>query len=137
MWHRRLVYTESNTICSIVSDRSVNQLNVLVQLDIEELCEDCIFNIYLLKNVYFHIFSVSKRVCHVFANLWGSALVQLVGGTHYFIILTDGFLSYCTVAFLNGKLTDIILKVFKTYHAKAEWKIDWKLRKVHLYMERE
>jgi len=69
MWHRRLVYTESNTICLIVSDRSVNQLNVLVQLDIEELCKDCIFNIYLLKNVYFYIFGVSKRVCHVFANL--------------------------------------------------------------------
>jgi len=70
-------------------------------------------------------------------DLQGLVQVQSAGGIHYFIAITDGFLSYQTITFLASKSAKATLKVFKAYHKEAKCQTGRKLKRIRLDIGRE
>ena len=57
----------------------------------------------------------------VYIDIWGPARTQSAGRALYFLIIINRYSSFRMVAFLNNKLAETTLRVFRTYHTEAEY----------------
>ena len=100
-------------------------------------CKDCIFGKHSTHPFNDNGYQETEILERTHIDIWGPSPTQSAGGVSYFMLLMDGHLSYCTVAFLKTKSADVILNVFEIYHNEAEWQTSKKLKRVRLDMERE
>ena len=63
--------------------------------------------------------------------------MQLAEEALYFMLIMDGYSSYCKVMFLSSKSAEATLKVFRNYHIEAECHTGRKLQNVCLDIGKE
>jgi len=94
MWHRYLAHARAETICQMMAENLVDGLNIYSKSSIGRLCKDCIYDKHTTHS-YHDSKSREKEILEcVHINIWGPYQVQSAGGTLYFMIIIDRFLSY-------------------------------------------
>jgi len=83
-------------------------------------CKDCIFGKHSTHPFNDNGYQKTEILERTHIDIWEPLPTQSAGSASYFMLLMDGHLSYCTVAFLKTKSADITLNIFKTYHNEAE-----------------
>jgi len=93
-WYRHLAHAGTDTLQNMIRNKLVDGINTYGEMVFGGMCEDCIFGKHI-----FHPYNGTtvkeKDVLEcVHIDLWGPAQVQLAGGTHYFMAITDSFSLY-------------------------------------------
>jgi len=78
----------------MIRNKLVDRMNTYEEMALGGMCEDCIFGKHT-SHSYNSTTVKEKDVLEcVHIDLWDPAQVQSAGGAHYFMAITDGFLSY-------------------------------------------
>jgi len=136
-WHHQLAHTGAGVIREMITHNLVDGLNVTGELSINGICEDCVFGKHTAHPYHTNPAREREVLERVHIDIWGPTSIKSVGGANYFMTITDGYLSYRTVAFLSTKSAEVTLKVFKTYLIEAKQQTSRKLKQVRLDMGKE
>ncbi|KAF7778932.1 hypothetical protein Agabi119p4_3277 [Agaricus bisporus var. burnettii] len=137
IWHRRLGHISIEVVKRMLKGNLVDGLNVVGPMELEGLCEDCIFGKHTSHPYTGHATIETQPLQRVYIDIWGPSPVQSAGGAKYFMLIVDGATSYRKLYFLTTKSADATLEAFKEFHREAERQTGRTLKEVRLDMGRE
>ena len=107
-------------------------MNLLRQLQILEIYENCIFK-KMHARPYNKVVMYTKEVLeHIHIDLWALSPMLSTEGTYYFILIINSTFLFQSVEFLKEKTTKTILKVLKSFIIEAEYLMEQKLKKIRV-----
>lgn len=137
LWHRRLGHAGGEVIKEMAKSKLVDGMNVVGNMDLNGLCEDCIYGKHSAAPYNDAEPQEENPLDRIHIDMWGPSPVQSAGGAKYFMLIMDGASSYRQVYFLNTKSADVTLRVLKEFHLEAERQTGRKLRRIRMDMGRE